>query len=111
MDLSFKSKKLAKVLHEEALLRKTYGVANAARIRVRLAVLAAAATLAEVPAARPERCHRLLGQREGCFAVDILQPYRLVFEPDYELLGAPSAGRFNAAKVTAIVILEIVDYH
>jgi proteic killer suppression protein len=111
VDIFFKSSRLAKVLNEETLLKKTYGRENADRIRRRLVVLGAAASLADVPTVRPVRCHRLVGERGGCFAVDVLQPFRIVFEPDTDHLPRTAGARINIAKVTAIMILEIVDYH
>ncbi len=110
MDLFFKSKKLASVMGDEGALKRAYGDRNAREIRCRLAVLCAVPSLAEVPRLRPERCHPLTGPLVGRFAVDVIDPFRLVFEP---APGSPigRGGRVNLAKVTAIVILEIVDYH
>lgn len=44
------------------------------------------------------RCHLLIGDRKGQYAVDLVQPYRLVFE---------KVGN----EIQIANILEIVDYH
>jgi len=47
----------------------------------------------------------------GQFAVHLLEPYRLVFVPiDPELARGPN-GIIDLKKVTAISILEVVNYH
>lgn len=108
VEISFKTAKLQKVCNSAALLQKTYGRENAVRIRRRLAVLEAASCLSDVPVLPPERCHALLGSRAGCFAVDVLQPYRIIFEP-FGL--ASGRARINRKSVLAITILDIIDYH
>jgi proteic killer suppression protein len=111
LDIFFKNSKLQRVCNSGALLQKNYGTENSKRIRVRLAVLAAATSLADVPVKLPERCHPLTGPRAGCFAIDLLHPFRLVFCP------ADAGGRRVAGAqprlrtVLAILVLEIVDYH
>ena len=44
------------------------------------------------------RCHLLTNDRKGQFAVDLVHPYRLVFER-----------RGNVVEIAHV--LEIVDYH
>jgi proteic killer suppression protein len=111
VDIFFKSNKLAKVLNEEARLKKEYGAKNGKQIRLRLAVLAAAPTLADVPTQPPDRCHQLKADRKGCFAVDAEHPFRIVFEPNHDPMPLKEDGGVDLRKVTAITILEIVDYH
>lgn len=108
MEISFKTSKLQKMCNSAALLQKTYGRENAVRIRRRLAVLEAASCLSDVPVLPPERCHALVGPLAGCFAVDVLQPYRIVFAPFG--LASPRA-RINRKDVVAISIVDIIDYH
>lgn len=111
VDIFFKSSKLAKTMNEEAKLRKEYGAKNGKEIRLRLAVLAAANTLADVPRVPPERCHQLNGTYRNCFAVDGEHPHRVVFEPAHDPLPRKPDGGLDLAKITAITILEVVDYH
>lgn len=44
------------------------------------------------------RCHRLKGKRKNQYAVDLVHPYRLVFEK-------------KGKEIQIANIMEIVDYH
>ena len=77
----------------------------------RMAVLKAAGNLALVPTTKPERRHQLKGNREGAFAVDLIHPHRLVFEPNHEPMPLTDDGGIDTERVTAIKILEVIDYH
>lgn len=111
MQISFKSAKLAKTLNDEALMKRKYGSANAKQLRLRLAVLHAAPTLADVPTVPPDRCHQLHADWKGCFAVDLQHPHRLVFEPDHDPIPRTADGGIDRLRVTAITILDVLDYH
>lgn len=111
MDIFFKNNKLAKIMNEEANLRKEYGAKNGREIRLRLAVLAAASSLADVPRVPPDRCHPLSGKYKDCFAVDGHHPHRIVFTPAHDPLPRKPDGGLDLQKITAITILEVVDYH
>ena len=76
----------------------------------RLAVLKNAPALSSVPAARPERRHMLAGRRKGQYAVDLVHPMRLVFEPDHDPVPLTDDGGIDTDQVTAIVVIEAVDY-
>ena len=106
MDVFFRSRRLAKVFNSQRELQKGYGDRMAQTIMRRLAILKNARTLATVPATPPERRHRLAGQRRDQYAVDLVHPYRLVFEPTRGTAGSDDAG-----GVTAITIIEVIDYH
>jgi plasmid maintenance system killer protein len=109
--ISFENTKLAKTFNEEARLEKEYGANNAKRIRLRLAVLEAAQSLADVSSLPPERCHPLKGEYEGCFAVDAAHPFRLIFKPANEPLPKKDDGGLDLHRVDAVTILGVVDYH
>jgi len=103
MEIRFAGAKLKKEFESQALLQKRYGE-QSKKIQLRLAVLKASPNLASVPKGKPERCHELKGERKGTFAVDLIHPYRLLFEP----LGNPAS---SMEKVTSIRILGVEDYH
>ena len=111
MELFFKDNKLARVLNDGTKMQAVYGSARARLLRLRLAVLSAAANLAHVPVRPPDRCHLLSGDLAGRFAVDIVHPFRLVFEPKDNPPPKKRGGGVDLGLVTAIVILEVVDYH
>ena len=80
-------------------------------IKIRLAVLNTAPTLALVPTTPPDRRHQLRGDRDEQFAVDLVHPRRLVFEPNHEPLPRKDDGGIDTEKVTAITIIDVIDYH
>ena len=77
----------------------------------RLAVLKAARTLALVPTTPPDRRHQLHGDRDEQFAVNLVHPHRLIFKPNHEPLPRKDDGGIDTGQVTAITIIEVVDYH
>lgn len=74
-------------------------------------MLANADTLVMVPHTPPERLHQLVGGRENQFAIDLVHPYRLVFEPDHDPIPLKDDGGIDLTRVTAITVLDVVDYH
>ncbi|HAM44747.1 MAG TPA: killer suppression protein [Propionibacteriaceae bacterium] len=107
----FRTKKLARVFNSEKLLVQVYGPDNARLIMRRMSVLNAVPTLAEVPNTPPERRHELKGDRAGQFAVDVKHPYRIVFVPVGDPVPKLADGGYDLARITAIEILEVEDYH
>jgi proteic killer suppression protein len=76
-----------------------------------MAVLAGATTLGLVPRDRPVRCHQLRADRDEQFAVDLVHPYRLVFEPDHDPIPRTADGGIDLDSVTSIAIVGVIDYH
>ena len=111
MDITFKNRKLEKIFNSEKELCKKFGQENGRLIMRRMMVLNAAPCLVEVPDKRPERRHELKGNRRGQFAVDIKQPYRLVFKPNHKPLPRKDDGGLDLERITAITILGVEDYH
>ena len=111
MDITFRTRKPEKTFNSAVALKRAYGARMAKVIMIRLAVLRAARNLALVPTSRPERVHRLRGDRHDQYAVDLVHPYRLVFELDHAPLPRVEDGGVAAEQVTAIVIVEVIDYH
>ena len=80
-------------------------------IMTRLAVLQDAETLAEAPITLPDRMHQLTSNRDEQYAVYLVHPYRLVFEPDHDPLPRREDGGIDLERVTAITVIEVIDYH
>lgn len=76
----------------------------------RLDELRAAGNLGEIAKLPAARCHELKGDRAGQLAVDLDHPRRLVFEP-LKPLPLREDGGLDWSKVTAIVVVDIIDYH
>jgi proteic killer suppression protein len=111
LDISFKNRKLEDEFNSEVNLIKAYNVPRAKKIMTRMELFIAADHLGMVPAIKPENCHPLKGKRKGQFAVDLDQPYRLIFEPDHDPVPLKEDGGVDLEKVSAIKILEVIDYH
>lgn len=73
--------------------------------------LRAAPTLQHVSHLPPVRRHELTGDRSGTFAVDLKHPYRLIFAPNHDPIPRQEDGGIDLEKITAIIILEVEDYH
>ena len=111
MEVSFRTRKLQKIFNSERSLVKANGTQRAKRIMMRLAVLTNATSLSEVPRTPPDRCHLLTGDRSGQFAVDLVHPYRLVFEPNHDPVPLKEDGGVDLDEVTAVTIIAVEDYH
>ena len=111
MNITFRTRKLEKDFNSGDRLRRAYGERMAKSIQKRMAVLKTAPALTSVPETSPERRHMLQGKRHGQFAVDLDQPYRLVFRPDHDPLPRRDDGGIDVEEVTNIKIVEVVDYH
>ena len=70
----------------------------AEKIDMRIGEISAADTVEMMIQFRIGRCHPLTQDRKGQYAVDLIHPYRLVFEK-------------NGNEIQIANILEIVDYH
>ncbi len=53
----------------------------------------------------------LTGDREGHYAVTLSGNWRLVFRPDHDPLPLLPDGGVDLERVTAIKIVEVIDYH
>lgn len=111
MKISFDSRKLQKTFNCEKELIRVYGSNMAKKIKNRMALLEAAENLEDVPTTPPCRCHALGQNKKGQFAVDLEQPYRLVFRPNHNPLPRKADGGLDLRKITNIIILETEDYH
>ncbi len=111
MDIAFRTKKMGKVFNSEKALHKEYGSRMARVIMMRLAVLKNARVLALVPTSPPDKLHRLTENRKGQFAVYLVHPYRLILAPSNEPIPLKEDGGIDRDRVTAITVLDVVDYH
>jgi len=110
MDIEFKTKKLAKACSSEAKMKKQWGGEMAKKLRQRLADLEAAATL-EVMLKLPGRCHELRDNLVGHLALDLKQPYRLIFCPNHDPRPVKEDGGLDWSRVTKVLITDVTDYH
>lgn len=111
MDIAFRTRKIEKTFNSAGALRKAHGARMAKAIMLRLAVLKNARNLGLLPTTPPERRHQLRADRDEQFAVDLVHPYRLVFEPNHDPLPRKDDGGIDTDQVTAITIVDVIDYH
>jgi plasmid maintenance system killer protein len=110
IDIDWSDRKLEKSCDNDRNGRKTFGADQWKVLRRRLASLEAAPTLADM-AGVPGNCHQLAADRAGSFAVDLRGATRLIFAPNHNPMPLLPDGGIDRARVTKVVITEVVDYH
>jgi len=105
MYIRFINNKIRKVCETHSVAIKKLGLRNADLLVQRITEMEAADNLQVLRALPAPRCHLLLGDRNGQYAVDLIHPKRLVFLPVTELR------EIIENLITEVIILEIVDYH
>ncbi len=108
MHIYFINKRQEKLFNSEKSLTKKFGRRNARIIQQRLLDLNGVSNLSEMRLL-PGRCHRLKGDREGQFALDLEHPKRLIFEPFFE--NDESSKNVELVEIKAVVIIGVIDYH
>ncbi|MSU05541.1 plasmid maintenance system killer protein [Spirochaetales bacterium NM-380-WT-3C1] len=98
MDIKYKNNSIKKICTNATIAERTYGREMADKIHQRIDEIAAADTVEMLIQFHIGRCHPLTQNRKGQYAMDLVQPYRLVFEK-------------NGDEIQIANILEIVDYH
>ena len=114
MEISVRDNRLKAALQDESVCKRRYGSKIAKKLKNRLAMLGAAASLADFwpPKSGPERCHELQGDLAGTFSIDLDQPYRLLFVPIEEEAQPDRSDELKRwASIIAIEILKIEDTH
>ncbi len=98
MEILYKTKKLEKVCTVPKMADKIYGLEMADKIHQRIDEISAAETVEMMVQFHIGRCHSLTNNRKGQYAMDLIHPYRLIFET-------------KGSQIQIAKILEIVDYH
>lgn len=98
MQVEYKTKTMEKVCTDASVASKKYGSEMAEKIQLRIDQIRAADSVEQMVQFRIGRCHQLQGNRKNQYAVDLVQPQRLVFEK-------------KGNEIQIANIIEIVDYH
>ena len=98
MRITYKNNKIEKICNNAAVATKAYGPRMAELIQQRHDEIKASGNIEFMIKYRIGRCHELKGNRSEQYAVDLVHPYRLVFEK-----------RGNEIQIAHI--LEVIDYH
>ena len=80
MEVVYKTRALQRFCTDANKARKKYGADMARRINQRVRQLMSAKSVEELIRLRTGRCHALRGDRVGQYAMDLVHPYRLIFE-------------------------------
>ena len=100
MDITYKSRKLEKICEDKKFSVKSYGIDMANKIKLRINEIRASDSVEEMIQYQIGRCHALVGDRFGEYAVDLVQPFRLIFIKDDD-----------TKQIKVVKIMEIIDYH
>jgi proteic killer suppression protein len=98
LDITYKNKKIKNICTDAKVADRTYGNEMSEKIQMRIDEITAADTVEEMIKYHIGRCHSLTNNRKGQYAVDLVHPYRLVFEK-------------QGNEIQIAHIMEIVDYH
>ena len=98
MEIRYKTHKIEKVCTIACEAEKRYGMKMALKIHQRIDEIDAPDTVEEMVQFHIGRCHPLKGDRKGQYAMDLVHPYRLVFEK-------------IGNEIQIVNVMEIVDYH
>lgn len=98
MRIEYKSRELEKVCTVAHEAEKKHGMQMAGKIHQRIDEITAADSVEMLIQYKIGRCHELKGRRKEQYAMDLIHPYRLVFEK-------------RGTEIQVVRIMEIVDYH
>lgn len=110
MIIIFKTSKLKKIFNDDDLLKRKYGNLYTT-IRRRLDDIDSADNLSIIGKLPPHRCHEMKGDRKGQLSIDLIHPYRLIFEPADNPPAIKPDGGIDWENVRTVKIIEITDYH
>lgn len=98
MEIEYSNKQIEKVCTNASVAIRNHGKIMATKIHQRIGEIAAISSVEDMILYSIGRCHKLTGNRKKQYAVDLVHPYRLVFEVKGDI-------------VQVAIIEEIVDYH
>lgn len=110
MEVYFESKKFAELIENDRKMARAFGPENAKWIQKRLDNLRLVTNLEEMRSL-PGRTHELVGDRAGTFAIDLKHGYRLIIKPAEEPPPTKPDGGLDWQAITAVVVVEVEDYH
>jgi len=104
MIIRYSSKKLERILNNERLIKKEYNSFHK-NVSNRISEIRAANCLDDISNVPPPRRHKLSGNRDSCWGIDISKNFRIILSP---------VGNYDIYDLTSIVEVEIIaleDYH
>ena len=98
MLIEYNRRTIERVCTDAAVAERKYGRRMAEKIQMRIDQIQAADSVEMMIKFQIGRCHPLKGNRKEKYAVDLVHPYRLVFEKKNN-------------EIRIVNVIEIVDYH
>jgi proteic killer suppression protein len=98
LKIVYSKKRIERVCTNASIEIKEYGKEMSYKIHQRIDEIHAADTVEEMIQFRVGRCHPLQGDKKNQYAVDLVHPFRLIFEK-------------VEREIRVVNIIEIVDYH
>ena len=110
MEISYANSRIQKICTDVRAAQKVLGKAGTEVLQERLKQMQKVTCLEDLRFL-PGAWHELVGDRKGQLACSLLKRVRLIFEPANDPRPLKPDGGLDWSKVTAVVNLEIVDYH
>jgi proteic killer suppression protein len=112
VDIQFDSAQIRKLCNDHKVLTQKLQKKRADLVAMRLQQMEHVDNLAQMNQFPQAKCHPLLyAGRRGQLAVWVDNKYRIVFVPLHDPQPTKADGSLDWGQVTAINIIEIVDYH
>jgi proteic killer suppression protein len=110
MKISYANSRIQKICTDERIARKELGNQGAKFLKKRLKQMQSAVSLQDLRI-QPGDWHELKADRKGELACSLSGRIRLIFVPANTSRPTKPAGGLDWSKVTAVMNIEIVDYH
>lgn len=104
MIVNYASNRLEKILTNERLIKREYN-SFYQNVCNRISEIRAATCLEDISNLPPPRRHKLYGNRDSCWGIDVSKNFRIILKP---------VGEFDMYNLSTIVEVEIItleDYH
>lgn len=98
LQITYKSNSLERICTNYTIAKRKYGERMARLIHQRVGELKSAVSIDMLVKYSIGRCHPLEGDRKGEYAMDLVHPYRFIFEQ-------------NVTDIQVVRIINIEDYH
>ena len=105
MEICFKDERLKKLCEDHQSLCRKYGNKQADKIMQRIGELQALENLYDASKLPQLNLHPLKGSYSGFFAINLIQPYRMILFPE----NGVATDHKSTTKIK--IIVPLVDYH
>lgn len=99
MNIRYKSRKIEIICTSQRVAKKKHGEQMAEIIQQRMQEIEGSPSVEFLIQYNIGRCHPLKGNRQNQYAVDLIHPFRLVFEITQQ------------GEIQIVKIIEVINYH